>query len=777
MKPVKRFIGIIPPWAFVLIIITISVNTAFLITRYRTPIGGATGRFEKDYFIHDYVIPRGSVDRAGIRPGDTLVSMNAIPVEKWQNNEMVGDTVIAGILRNNREVAMPVIVDSVHSYAPGYFYFMYIFVVLFSIGSLFLLFKRSHDQSARLFFIIIQLFLIIVNAISYHHKAPLAMIAVSVFHLSGCFVGTVLIHFHLLFPRPAKFFFQVNKLLIIFYAFSFLIFTGYSISYYYFLFPGKFTGQYYGLFDRIVVSWMTLNYSLALAVAVFQFRTIKDTLTRNQLRIVITGSVFGFLVPAFLSVFYNSLDQLSARHPLMIPVIQGTATLILICCILVAIFRYRIWDIEVFIRKALLYLGATLVIILSYLVLLYLVDLSTIGETRVTRFIILAISVIIFLALRDRIQRLIERIFHREPYDSATVVSDFEEKLAGIYRDDELKPGIVQGMDEIFHFSSVVFLLKKHGLIYEPVSASGLDHLMMNKECIITQELETRLYRSQIFSLGELDHKISFLDVAHGELVVPLVKDGQPYGFFLCGPKKSEKTYSMQDIRVLSLIAKRVIALFHTAGLYQKDLDRQLILERERARISQDMHDDVGASLTRISMMSDLVKNRTDVGVGALQWLGQISDTSRGLMEEMNQIIWALNPRNDNLEGLITYIRRFAFEYLEPTTVDCVFDLPELMPDRALSVEVRRNVYLVAREAIHNVVKHAGAAKVRINLEMNEHGFKITIKDDGHGFDPGKLEFPGNGLVSMKNRMSDIDGEFLIYSKAGEGTEIVLVVK
>ena len=151
------------------------------------------------------------------------------------------------------------------------------------------------------------------------------------------------------------------------------------------------------------------------------------------------------------------------------------------------------------------------------------------------------------------------------------------------------------------------------------------------------------------------------------------MKDDQPYGFFLCGPKKSEKTYSLQDIRVLSLIAKRVIALFHTAGLYQKDLDRQLMLERERARISQDMHDDVGASLTRISMLSDLVKNRTDITGEARQWLGQISDTSRGVMEEMNQIIWALNPKNDTLEGLVAYLRRFAYEYLEPTTVDCVF--------------------------------------------------------------------------------------------------------
>jgi len=425
----------------------------------------------------------------------------------------------------------------------------------------------------------------------------------------------------------------------------------------------------------------------------------------------------------------------------------------------------------------LLYLGAALIVVLSYLFLLFLVDRLTITETKITRFIVLAISVIIFLVLRDWIQRLIERIFHREAYDTTTVVSNFEEKMAGIYRMEDLGSKIVKGLDEIFHFRTFMMNLKEDGMKYEIVSALGMDGIDIQKEIEINEEFENKLARSMVFSPGELDIKPSFLEKTGAELVVPLLKEDKPYGFLMCGPKKSEKAYSMQDIRVLSLIAKRVIALFHTASLYQRDLDRQLMLERERARISKDMHDDVGASLTRISMLSELVKNKPDITGENKAWLGQISDTSRGVMEEMSQIIWALNPKNDNLEGLLAYIRRFAFEYLEPTPVTCIFDMPEDLPDRALNVEVRRNVYLVFREALHNVVKHSGAKKVCINLEMNEHGFRISIKDDGHGFDPGKLEFPGNGLVNMKKRMNDIGGEFVIRSKIGEGTEIELLLK
>jgi signal transduction histidine kinase len=200
------------------------------------------------------------------------------------------------------------------------------------------------------------------------------------------------------------------------------------------------------------------------------------------------------------------------------------------------------------------------------------------------------------------------------------------------------------------------------------------------------------------------------------------------------------------------------------------------MLERERARISQDMHDDVGASLTRISILSDLARRKDDVTGETKQWLGQISDTSRSVMEEMSQIIWALNPKNNTLEGLVAYLRRFVNEYLEPTTINCSFDLPEPSPVRALSVEVRRNIYLVVREALHNVVKHSGATEVLISMKVNEHGFRITVKDDGNGFDPDKMEFPGNGLVNMRKRMKDIGGKLLIRSKTEEGTEILLDV-
>jgi signal transduction histidine kinase len=311
-------------------------------------------------------------------------------------------------------------------------------------------------------------------------------------------------------------------------------------------------------------------------------------------------------------------------------------------------------------------------------------------------------------------------------------------------------------------------------LSYEPAFVLGNKDNHSYQEFQINTEFENKLLKQKVFSPGELSDSSAIPDPGQVELVVPMVKEGRPFGFFLCGPKKSEKSYSMQDIRVLSLIAKRVISLFNTATLYQKDLDRQLMLERERARISQDMHDDVGASLTRISILSDLAKNKEDITGETRQWLGQISDTSRNVMEEMSQIIWALNPKNDTLEGLVAYIRRFANEYLEPTELRCSFNFPAELPARALNVETRRNIYLVVREALHNVVKHSGATRVELKLKVEDVKLKISIKDDGKGFDPEKLEIAGNGLVNMKKRMIDIGGELFIRSEIGKGTEVEL---
>jgi signal transduction histidine kinase len=741
-------------------------------------------KFEGSKCIISEMSAWGPTQRAGLKAGDIVLSIDSIPVSgpeqlySYLNKRAIGDTLIYKILRNNNIYSATRITSSYMKEAPALYYIKYFLMILFSCASLFVLYKKPGDRTAVIFFIYSQSYAVFHIAYTLPFANLFSNFATAIFWYSVFLSGPVLIHFTLLFPQPSLIYRRFRRLPVLFYGTGFLLASLFIISHLFAIYyPSDELIDTLNDINRINVLWILFAFSISMAIAIYQFRTIKNTVARNQIRMVIIGAFFGYSCPMSYAIFYDYLLHLDFLYPFIFyDFAQGITIIFMIICFLIALLRYRIWNIELYIRKALLYLGATMVITLTYFLLIFLVNQLAERESDIIRFLALAVSVIIFLVLRDGLQRLIDHFFHREAYDTATVVATFEEKLAGIYRYDELKSGIVQSLDDIFHFKSLVFNLKKNELVYEPVFSLMPNQIQVETEYKVTHELERRLQKSNIFSPAELDQRLSVPEMDKGELIVPLLKEDHPFGFFVCGPKKSEKTYSLQDIRVLLLIAKRIIALFQTASLYQKDLDRQLMLERERMRISQDMHDEVGASLTRISMMSDLVRNIPDTREDASRWLAQISGTSRGVMEEMNQIIWALNPKNDNLEGLVTYIRRFAFEYLEPTKLECIFDLPEEIPDRALSVEVRRNVYLVAREAIHNVVKHAVATKIRINVEINKHGFSIRIKDDGKGFDPGKIEFPGNGLVNMKKRINEIGGELFINSTSGTGTEIVLIV-
>jgi signal transduction histidine kinase len=439
-------------------------------------------------------------------------------------------------------------------------------------------------------------------------------------------------------------------------------------------------------------------------------------------------------------------------------------------CILIAIFRFRIWNIEILLKKALFYLGATLIIILSYLLFLFFIDLSTISETKTTRFVILALSVITFLMLRDRLQKLIDRLYHRETYDSATVVSDFEEDLAGIYRMEDLGSRIVLGIDAIFHFKSFVLNLKKDGNFYEPAFILGQYHLNAGEKYEVNPEFEKMLMKSRVFSPVELHNIPPVIEADNVELVIPLIKEGQPFGFFICGRKKSEKTYSFQDIQVLSLIAKRVIALFHTAFLYQKDLDRQLMLERERARISQDMHDDIGAGLTKIAMISE--KNTSERDTVSGERMEKVAATARDMINRLNVIVWALNPRYDTLESLFSYARRYFGEFLENFEIKFMMEVPDEIPDLPITPDLRRNALYAWQEAIHNALKHGACSQIKIDVTIEGQNMIITITDNGIGFNDAIPKSGGNGLLNMKKRAEDLGGSFEIHSEAGKGSRV-----
>lgn len=206
------------------------------------------------------------------------------------------------------------------------------------------------------------------------------------------------------------------------------------------------------------------------------------------------------------------------------------------------------------------------------------------------------------------------------------------------------------------------------------------------------------------------------------------------------------------------------------------ELERSNAIDKERLRISKDMHDEVGASLTRISILSQLAKNHTNDQEKSTKLVSQINEIAGDVVDEMSEIIWAMNPKNDSIDSFASYLRQYASGYLETAGIEGSFSFPAQMPDTLMSSEQRRNIFLTVKEALHNVVKHAKASKVEVKLSLVKNLLSISIHDNGLGFENLNQNSSGNGLVNMQKRIEELDGQYFITSEPGKGTGIILSV-
>lgn len=192
--------------------------------------------------------------------------------------------------------------------------------------------------------------------------------------------------------------------------------------------------------------------------------------------------------------------------------------------------------------------------------------------------------------------------------------------------------------------------------------------------------------------------------------------------------------------------------------------------EAERIRIASDMHDEIGAGLTRIVMRSEQVKAQLQSGKelknGIVESLDKMATESRELSHNIGEIIWALNPRNDTLDNLFAYIRNYVYDYLDEANIACEIAFPENIPTTFVSPELRRNVFLIVKESLNNLAKHAKATQVDVILLISENHFSLAIKDNGIGI-ADMTQTSGNGLGNMKKRTEAIGGDFIVKSDNG----------
>ncbi len=200
-------------------------------------------------------------------------------------------------------------------------------------------------------------------------------------------------------------------------------------------------------------------------------------------------------------------------------------------------------------------------------------------------------------------------------------------------------------------------------------------------------------------------------------------------------------------------------------------LEQRSALDRERARIARDLHDDLGCSLNKIALTMETMQRGPAVPEPVIQHCWTMVREAAGSVDE---IVWAINPRNDTLRYMVDYISQFAVEFLQAADVSCLIDLPDNVPDRMVSPEARHNLLLVVKEALNNVIRHAAASEVRMHITVAENQVGITIEDNGRGFEHLPDNGTCDGLRNMRQRMDEIGGQFQLTSKLGAGTRIVL---
>jgi ligand-binding sensor domain-containing protein/signal transduction histidine kinase len=208
-----------------------------------------------------------------------------------------------------------------------------------------------------------------------------------------------------------------------------------------------------------------------------------------------------------------------------------------------------------------------------------------------------------------------------------------------------------------------------------------------------------------------------------------------------------------------------------------KRLEQEKMLERERTRIAQDLHDEMGAKLCRISFLSEHARRSQELPVEMQQQITAISDDSREVLHSLDEIVWAVNPQNDTLEHVASYIGQYAQDYFQETGIVCELDIPAQIPAHPLSSQLRHHLFLAVHEAFTNILKHSGATRASVTIQVTSSMAEIVVRDNGKSFvlpdgNGDSASDSGNGLRNMRRRLTDIGGRCEFEAKPGSGTTV-----
>jgi len=201
-------------------------------------------------------------------------------------------------------------------------------------------------------------------------------------------------------------------------------------------------------------------------------------------------------------------------------------------------------------------------------------------------------------------------------------------------------------------------------------------------------------------------------------------------------------------------------------------LKAQRLLQRERARIARDIHDDLGAGLTQLVLLGEVARSEMPGKEESRGQITQLCENARSLMITLDEIVWAVNSRRDTLKDFATYMCKYAQAFLQSTSIRCRLDVEPDLPAINFDLPVRRNLFQAVKEAINNAARHSGATELFLRIHRNGSTVIVVVEDNGKGFDPVAADPERNGLTNMAQRMEEVGGIHRIVSRPGAGCRV-----
>ena len=204
----------------------------------------------------------------------------------------------------------------------------------------------------------------------------------------------------------------------------------------------------------------------------------------------------------------------------------------------------------------------------------------------------------------------------------------------------------------------------------------------------------------------------------------------------------------------------------------RQQAERRREIEQERARVAHDLHDDLGSRLTEVNMLASLAKSPATVPAEKEKYLSELTTTARQMVTSLDEIVWAVNPRNDTIASLASYFGSYAQRLLDLAGIACGLDIAEDLPEHPLDTKFRQEIFLAFKEALNNVVRHARATQVWLRISVAAGQLVVEVADNGQGFSPQKPQVGEDGLANMNERMKTLQGRCDIRSEPATGTTV-----